>query len=238
MPRSWAAPPRRLRVRARAGGPPPGQGERLGGLVGKALDRLGGNAVGLGRKAKAKLAERERAAEEAEALDRSPLMRELDAALDEVPLVGGILKRAVRKGARELQKAVRSTREVVEAAAAAMRDDRDLMERMGGAIQVGMPVQQTSSSATVGGVATQTVLLLLPVQGPAGTGQARVSSVTTAGGDATLEISVTTPDGRFTIMMPHPERVFRTIQLSWAPKGWPADSPWLRLFRNARAWLG
>ena len=49
---------------------------------------------------------------------------------------------------------------------------------------------------------------------------------------------VTTPDGRFTIMMPHPERVFRTIQLSWAPKGWPADSPWLRLFRNARAWLG
>ena len=183
-------------VRARAGGPPPGQGERLGGLVGKALDRLGGKAVGLGRKAKAKLAERERAAEEAEALDRSPLMRELDAALDEVPLVGGLLKRAVRKGARELQKAVRSTREVVEAAAAAMRDDRDLMERMGGAIQVGMPVQQTSSSATVGGVETQTVLLLLPVQGPAGTGQARVSSVTTAGGDASLEIEVRTPDGR------------------------------------------
>ncbi|MGI8739809.1 MAG: phosphoribosylformylglycinamidine synthase [Gammaproteobacteria bacterium] len=49
---------------------------------------------------------------------------------------------------------------------------------------------------------------------------------------------LTTADGRFTIMMPHPERVFRTVQHSWHPDCWGEDSPWLRLFRNARAWLG
>ncbi|HRZ52979.1 MAG TPA: phosphoribosylformylglycinamidine synthase [Candidatus Contendobacter sp.] len=45
-------------------------------------------------------------------------------------------------------------------------------------------------------------------------------------------------DGRFTILMPHPERVFRTVQYSWHPDGWGEDGPWLRLFRNARRWLG
>ena len=48
----------------------------------------------------------------------------------------------------------------------------------------------------------------------------------------------TTPDGRATIMMPHPERVFRTAQLSWHPADWGEDSPWMRMFRNARAWVG
>jgi phosphoribosylformylglycinamidine synthase len=50
--------------------------------------------------------------------------------------------------------------------------------------------------------------------------------------------SVTTADGRFTVLMPHPERVFRTTQLSWHPKDWQECSPWLRIFRNARVWLG
>ena len=50
--------------------------------------------------------------------------------------------------------------------------------------------------------------------------------------------AVTTADGRFTIMMPHPERVFRTAQLSWHPEGWGEDSPWLRMFRNARVAAG
>ncbi len=50
--------------------------------------------------------------------------------------------------------------------------------------------------------------------------------------------SLTTLDGRVTIMMPHPERVFRTVQYSWAPEGWGEEGPWLRMFRNARAWLG
>jgi phosphoribosylformylglycinamidine synthase len=45
-------------------------------------------------------------------------------------------------------------------------------------------------------------------------------------------------DGRFTILMPHPERMFRTVQHSWHPDGWGEDGPWLRLFRNARRWLG
>ncbi len=49
---------------------------------------------------------------------------------------------------------------------------------------------------------------------------------------------LTTPDGRFTIMMPHPERVFRTVQHSWHPGDWGEDGPWLRMFRNARTQLG
>jgi phosphoribosylformylglycinamidine synthase len=49
---------------------------------------------------------------------------------------------------------------------------------------------------------------------------------------------VTTADGRFTIVMPHPERVFRTVQMSWHPDDWGEDSPWMRLFRNARTWVG
>jgi phosphoribosylformylglycinamidine synthase len=50
--------------------------------------------------------------------------------------------------------------------------------------------------------------------------------------------AVTTPDGRVTALMPHPERVFRTVQLSWHPPEWGEDGPWLRMFRNARAWIG
>ena len=48
---------------------------------------------------------------------------------------------------------------------------------------------------------------------------------------------LTTADGRFTILMPHPERAFRTVQMSWHPAAWGEDSPWMRMFRNARAWL-
>ncbi len=48
---------------------------------------------------------------------------------------------------------------------------------------------------------------------------------------------LTTADGRVTILMPHPERVFRSLQHSWHPPGWGEDGPWLRMFRNARAWL-
>ncbi len=49
---------------------------------------------------------------------------------------------------------------------------------------------------------------------------------------------LTTADGRFTIVMPHPERVFRAAQLSWHPREWREDSPWMRMFRNARKWVG
>ena len=49
---------------------------------------------------------------------------------------------------------------------------------------------------------------------------------------------LTTRDGRVTIMMPHPERVFRAVQNSWYPKDWKEDGPTLRMFRNARVWVG
>jgi phosphoribosylformylglycinamidine synthase len=49
---------------------------------------------------------------------------------------------------------------------------------------------------------------------------------------------LTTPDGRFSILMPHPERLFRAVQHSWRPEGWQEDGPWLRMFRNARKWVG
>jgi phosphoribosylformylglycinamidine synthase len=45
-------------------------------------------------------------------------------------------------------------------------------------------------------------------------------------------------DGRATIMMPHPERVFRTVNNSWHPPSWGESGPWLRMFENARVWLG
>ncbi len=45
-------------------------------------------------------------------------------------------------------------------------------------------------------------------------------------------------DGRVTIMMPHPERVVRSVQNSWHPDDWSEDGPWLRMFRNARVWVG
>ncbi|PSS69920.1 phosphoribosylformylglycinamidine synthase [Shewanella algae] len=45
-------------------------------------------------------------------------------------------------------------------------------------------------------------------------------------------------DGKVTIMMPHPERVFRTVANSWHPENWGEDSPWMRMFRNARVKLG
>jgi phosphoribosylformylglycinamidine synthase len=48
---------------------------------------------------------------------------------------------------------------------------------------------------------------------------------------------LTTADGRVTVMMPHPERVFRALQYSWRPDDWNEDGPWMRLFRNARMWV-
>ncbi|MDR5866676.1 phosphoribosylformylglycinamidine synthase [Halomonas koreensis] len=49
---------------------------------------------------------------------------------------------------------------------------------------------------------------------------------------------LTTPDGRVTAMMPHPERVVRAVTNSWRPTEWTRDGAWMRLFRNARTWLG
>jgi phosphoribosylformylglycinamidine synthase len=48
---------------------------------------------------------------------------------------------------------------------------------------------------------------------------------------------LTSRDGRSTLLMPHPERVHRSVQMSWHPADWPEDSPWQRMFTNARAWV-
>jgi phosphoribosylformylglycinamidine synthase len=48
---------------------------------------------------------------------------------------------------------------------------------------------------------------------------------------------MTTADGRFSVLMPHPERGFRAVQQSWHPN-WREDAPWMRMFRNARKWVG
>jgi phosphoribosylformylglycinamidine synthase len=50
--------------------------------------------------------------------------------------------------------------------------------------------------------------------------------------------AVTTADGRFTALMPHPERVFRNIQMSWTTGNPSEQSPWMRIWRNARRWVG
>ncbi|MCK5918528.1 MAG: phosphoribosylformylglycinamidine synthase subunit PurQ, partial [Cocleimonas sp.] len=48
---------------------------------------------------------------------------------------------------------------------------------------------------------------------------------------------LTSEDGRFTVMMPHPERAFRTVTNSWHPDDWNEDAAWMRMFRNARVWV-
>ncbi|AIN14133.1 phosphoribosylformylglycinamidine synthase [Yersinia pseudotuberculosis] len=57
-------------------------------------------------------------------------------------------------------------------------------------------------------------------------------------GSANGITAVTSVSGRATVMMPHPERVFRTVSNSWHPEEWGEDSPWMRMFRNARKQLG
>ena len=69
-------------------------------------------------------------------------------------------------------------------------------------------------------------------------GQATARYPYNPNGSAQGITGITTLDGRVTIMMPHPERVFRTCQNSWHPQHWNEDAPWMRMFRNARSWLG
>ncbi|HKI60867.1 MAG TPA: phosphoribosylformylglycinamidine synthase [Mariprofundaceae bacterium] len=69
------------------------------------------------------------------------------------------------------------------------------------------------------------------------TGKAAFSYPANPNGSPQGVAGLTTGDGRFTIMMPHPERMFRTVQYSWHPQEWGEDGPWLRMFRNARRWV-
>jgi phosphoribosylformylglycinamidine synthase len=71
-----------------------------------------------------------------------------------------------------------------------------------------------------------------------GRGQVTDTYPTNPNGSPRGIAAITSPDGRITAIMPHPERVFRTVQLSWHPREWGEDSPWMRMFRNARVWVG
>ena len=71
-----------------------------------------------------------------------------------------------------------------------------------------------------------------------GDGRAATSYPANPNGSPGGLTAVTTPDGRFTAMMPHPERVARNVQMSWTPGPIEQESPWLRMFRNARVWVG
>ncbi|NCF80050.1 MAG: phosphoribosylformylglycinamidine synthase [Proteobacteria bacterium] len=70
-----------------------------------------------------------------------------------------------------------------------------------------------------------------------GAGQPAIGYPANPNGSRDGITGLTTPDGRVTILMPHPERVTRSVQHSWHPADWGEDGPWLRMFRNARTWL-
>ena len=70
-----------------------------------------------------------------------------------------------------------------------------------------------------------------------GAGRVATSYPANPNGSPDAIAGLTSADGRATLMMPHPERVFRSVQLSWHPPGWGEDSPWMRLFRNAHAFV-
>ncbi len=71
-----------------------------------------------------------------------------------------------------------------------------------------------------------------------GTGEVTERYPLNPNGSAHGIAGVTSADGRATIMMPHPERVFRTVQMSWHPESWGENSPWYRMFASARKTLG
>jgi phosphoribosylformylglycinamidine synthase len=70
------------------------------------------------------------------------------------------------------------------------------------------------------------------------TGQATEHYPENPNGSSQGITGLTSEDGRFSIMMPHPERTFRTVTNSWHPDDWNEDGAWMRMFRNARVWVG
>lgn len=69
-------------------------------------------------------------------------------------------------------------------------------------------------------------------------GQATMQYPANPNGSPLGVAALTSRDGRATIIMPHPERVFRTVQNSWHPEDWQENAPTMRMFRNARVWVG
>jgi phosphoribosylformylglycinamidine synthase len=71
-----------------------------------------------------------------------------------------------------------------------------------------------------------------------GDGSPATSYPANPNGSANAIAGLCSDDGRVTILMPHPERTLRAANFSWAPRDWKDDSPWQRMFRNARVWVG
>ncbi|ACJ28253.1 Phosphoribosylformylglycinamidine synthase, eukaryotes and proteobacteria [Shewanella piezotolerans WP3] len=71
-----------------------------------------------------------------------------------------------------------------------------------------------------------------------GNGQIATQYPQNPNGSPNAITALSSTDGRVTIMMPHPERVFRTVANSWHPDSWGEDSPWMRMFRNVRKSIG
>ncbi|MGS0695251.1 phosphoribosylformylglycinamidine synthase [Shewanella sp. 0m-4] len=71
-----------------------------------------------------------------------------------------------------------------------------------------------------------------------GNGQIATQYPQNPNGSPNAITALSSTDGRVTIMMPHPERVFRTVANSWHPESWGEDSPWMRMFRNVRKSVG
>jgi phosphoribosylformylglycinamidine synthase len=84
--------------------------------------------------------------------------------------------------------------------------------------------------------AAESARIALRYVGDAGGGE--VAYPANPNGSQHAVAGLTSDDGRVTILMPHPERTLRAANYSWAPRDWSGDSPWLRMFRNARAWVG
>ncbi len=102
-----------------------------------------------------------------------------------------------------------------------------------------MPVAVAHGEGRVmGDVAALTAAGLVGLRYVDGAGRASERYPDNPNGSPQGVTAVTSQDGRATIMMPHPERVFRTLQHAWAPAGWGEDAPWMRMFRNARVFVG
>lgn len=110
--------------------------------------------------------------------------------------VGGMVAGALRGLGEQLEKQARETRGVYEDAAVAIRGCPEVAARLGGAVSVGGPMSQSSSSSNINGRVTKRVVMVLPVSGPNGAfAQAQVISTETSGAPAATDIKVVMPTG-------------------------------------------
>ena len=100
----------------------------------------------------------------------------------------------------------------------------------------GIPWQESGVDSAGNGALMRTAVVALRYLDNTGAPAAMYPANPNGSPDAIA--GLTSVDGRATILMPHPERTLRTLNFSWHPADWPDDSPWLRMFRNARRAVG